>query len=564
MNDIPSPAPGALLGPAHLVARLDECVVGQNVAKQKLAGALWWNRYRRLLIASGVDGKTLPPRRNVLLAGPSGTGKTLLARSAAELFAVPCFCTSATSYSRVGYVGLNPEDMIAGLLQLGGGDVAAAEAGIVFLDEVDKLRKRDLGGQDDVGGDAVQQMLLTLLEGSTVLVKKPGGEEKVPVDTSGITFVASGAFAGLEDVVLRRLRRGHDVEDSSLDEEAYRHLSADDLVGYGLIPEFVARFPVRVGLVPLDRARLECLLREFSTSPLRQAIHLFGLHGIELAVEDSAVEALLDLALAENTGARALAEVLDDRLLHVINSLPELIDQGITRVIVDADTVLRGLAPWKVVGEPVEPLVDLEKLRQLATQPAQTVKPGITNTKGWPAERIAARLEAVKAALGWAGTTGSARKWWDAFEHENSHRLGLVLRLAEELAIRKASFAEFFLAYVYSNTDNIQANLCYLDYTRLKKEDERQKKDRARERGRTSKSPDGAARFRTGDACPAGSAGIFEFDGYLDDSAEVAPDTSPITLEVSQVFPPAGPGPRPCWWKRSAIGDRRSATPETG
>ncbi len=532
----------SLLTPAQIVARLDERIVGQDLAKQKLAGALWWNNYRRLLIADGIDAATLPPRRNVLLAGPSGTGKTLLARSAAELFAAPCFVTSATSYSRVGYVGLNPEDMIGGLLALCGGDTALAERGLVFLDEVDKLRKRDLGGHDDVGGDAVQQMLLTLLDGTPLLVKKAGCDDKVAVDTSGITFVASGAFTGLEDVVLRRLRRGHDIDGDRLDEDAYRHLAADDLVNYGMLPEFVARFAVRVGLVPLGRQQMEHLLRHLPTSPLRRTVNLFRLHGIELVVEDSAIEALLELALAENTGARALDEVLGDRLPHVVNALPELLAEGVTRVIVDADTVLRGLAPWKIAGEPTKPVVDLEKLQQLAAEPAPAA-PAISNTRGWPEERIREKLETVKAALDYRGTTGSARKWWEAFERENSHRLGLVLRLAEELAARKATITEFFLAYVYSNTDNIQANLCYLDYTRLKREDERKKREQAR-------AATAAPRFRTGEPCPVGQAGAFQFDGYLDGSAEPAADASPITLAASQVFP-AGPVGKPCWWKKA-------------
>jgi ATP-dependent Clp protease ATP-binding subunit ClpX len=546
MNTAPCSA-RPLLTPAQIVARLDERVVGQDLAKRKLAGALWWNHYRRLLGGSGIDAATLPPRRNVLLAGPSGTGKTLLVRSAAELFGAPCFITAATSYSRVGYVGLNPEDMIAGLLQAAGGDVALAETGIVLLDEVDKLRKRDLG-QDDVGGDAVQHMLLTLLEGSPMLVKRPGGDDRVAVDTAGITFIASGAFAGLEEVVLRRLRRGHDIDGRSLDEDAYRHLSADDLVGYGLIPEFVARFPVRAGLVPLRRDQLDYLLRDAPGSPLGQLVRLFELHGIELVVEDSAALAVLDLAVAENTGARALAEVLDDRLLHVINGLPEMLADGVTRVIVDADTVRQGAAAWHIAGEPVEALVDLGIMQRLTAQPMPSAAagPAISNTRGWSDERIRARLEIVKGALDWGGTTGSARKWWDGFERDNSHRLGLVLRLAEELAVRKATIADFFLAYVYSNTDNIQANLSYLDYTRLKKEEERHKRDRAR-------AP-AAGRFRTGDACPATAAGTFQFDGYLDGSGEPGPDPDArrITLEASQVFPPAGAAGKPCWWKRAA------------
>lgn len=544
-----------LLSPSRIVARLSERVVGQSLAKQKLAGALWWNGHRRLLVANGIDPHTIPPRQNVLLAGPSGTGKTLLVKAAAELFGVPFFATPATSYSRVGYVGLNPEDMIGGLLHQAGGEVPACQRGIVLLDEVDKLRRRDLGGHDDVGGEAVQQMLLTLLEGITVQVKKPGGDEKVRIDTSGITFVAAGAFDGLDDVVLRRLHRRPEVEGEALDEEAYRHLSADDLVDFGLIPEFVARFGVRAGLVPLTRGQLGQLLRDFASSPLRQAVNLFALHGIELAVEPSAVESILERAMAERTGARALTEVLNDRLMHVVNALPDLLEEGVTRAIVDRDCLERGAAPWKIAGEPNDAAVDMGDLakRHGEDEPATRagLPVGVSDTKEWSEGRLRERLARVKASLDWEATTGSARKWWDAFERENSRRLGMVLRLAEELAARKATLTEFFLAYVYSNTDNIQANLHYLDYARLKKEDERRKKDKAKPKA-------DVRRFRSGEPCPSGCEGEFEFDGYLDGSTGDEPRDATIAVAVSEAFPTAGLQDKACWWKRAAR-DQRSA-----
>jgi hypothetical protein len=379
-------------------------------------------------------------------------------------------------------------------------------------------------------------------------VKKPAGDEKVRVETAGITFIATGAFAGLEDVLLRRLLRTPDLDGRTIDEEAYRHLGAHDLVAFGLLPEFVARFPVRAGLTPLSREQLDYLLTESPTSPLRQLTHLFFLHGIELVVEAAARGHLLDRALAECTGARALLEVLNDRLLHVMNALPELLVEGVARVIVDEGTIEKGLAPWKIAGEGGAALVDLEKLARLAEQPRNAcAAPGITNTKGWSDAAIRGKLESVKAALDWAGTTGGARRWWEAFERDNSHRLGLVLRLAEELLTRKATVTEFFLAYVYSNTDNIQANLHYLDFTRLKKEEERTKREQAR-----AGSP---ARFRTGDACPGDAAGAFQFDGYLDGSTGPSPPAEQlqITLAANQLFPASSAG-KPCWWKRSGGG----------
>jgi ATP-dependent Clp protease ATP-binding subunit ClpX len=538
MQPQPHPSAPPPLTPADLVGRLDD-IVGQRTAKEKLAGALWYNAHRLALIRAGQDGERLPAKQNVLLAGPTGTGKTFLARRAAALCGVPFFATSAASYSAAGYVGLNPEDMIGGLLAAAGGDVARAEAGIVFLDEVDKIRTRDFGGQDDVGGKAVQQALLPFLEGTTALLKK--GDDRLPVRTGGITFIAAGAFAGLDETIRRHLRGGYDIDEEALDEEDVRHLCGEDLIRFGLIPEFVARFPVRVGLVPLDREGLTRLLRQSGSSPLRQTAHLFGLHGIELRVEDAAVEAVVELALEEGTGARGLQEVVLDRLVPLINSLPELLADGVARVIVDADVIRRRCAPWKIAGEPIGTPLDLARLS--GPEPEGPVR-GTSDTTGWPAERVRARLEEVRQQLDYDNTTGSARKWWEAFERDNERRPALVLRLAEELAARRASLTEFFLSYVYSNTDNIQANLHYLDYTRLKKEEERRKKEAAA-RARP-------ARFRTGETCPAAAGGDYQFDGYLDGVAANGEGAGRrISVRPDEVFPPGEPSGKPCWWKRA-------------
>jgi ATP-dependent Clp protease ATP-binding subunit ClpX len=533
----PSVVAPVTLTPAWIVARLDERIVGQQAAKQKLAGALWWNRYRRALLAKGVDARSLPERQNVLLAGPTGTGKTLLARAAAELLGVPFLATSAPSYSAAGYTGLNPEDMITALVQVAGGDPARAETGIIFIDEVDKIRQRDLGGHDDVGGKSVQQALLAFLDDTSALIKK-SGDEKIAVPTGGITFIAAGAFVGLEEVRERR----HDG-DNDHEEAGHRHLSSEDLIEYGLIPEFVARFPVRVGLLPLTRRQLDQLLRQ---SSLARYTELFRLHGIDLCVDDAAIDVLLELALLEGTGARALHEIVSDRLLHVFNSLPDLLAEGINRVIIDAETVRCRRAPWKIAGEPICPPIEVS----LPVEPAgELAKPGISITHDWSETRLRERLQVVREKLDWANTTGSARKWWEAFEQENRTRLGLVVRLTEELLLRKATITEFFLAYVYSNTDNIQANLHYLDYTRLKKEEERKKRQAVQG---AQPACSGLPRFRTGEVCPANAAGRYEFAGYLDEALRPVPfrDDPVVTLAAGETFPPIGPDGMPCWWKK--------------
>lgn len=321
------------LTPAAIVEKLDAVIVAQSAAKQALAAALWWNQHRRQLIEKGHSPASLPAKQCVMLLGPSGSGKSALARAAADLLKVPVFFTPATSYSIPGLVGLDPDDMIAGLVAAADGKIEAAETGIVVVDEVDKLRRRDFGGQADVGGESIQQGMLSLLEGCDSYPKiRPG--ERAKVRTDHITFVSTGAFVDLP--------------------APSGPVSADTLIHYGFIPEFVSRFSLRIRMDDLSPADLKNILMTSQSSPTRQLANLFKIHGIELVFDDGALDAVIQSAIEDGVGARALNQVLWERTNNLIGQLPQLAAEGIVKVIIDRDTITRGLPAWKIPGESLE------------------------------------------------------------------------------------------------------------------------------------------------------------------------------------------------------------------
>jgi ATP-dependent Clp protease ATP-binding subunit ClpX len=311
------------LDPEKLLQQLNQEVYGQKWAKEKLTDALAWNQERLRLIRQGVNATDLPAKANVLFVGPTGCGKTLIASTAAKYCKLPYYYTTATEFSAAGYVGRNADDIIAGLLEAAGGSVAAAEEGIVFIDEVDKIRRRNFGGRDDVGGESVQHALLTLLEGKTVTV----GSQSV--DTSGITFVAGGAFTSVS---------------ATIGPEGERQFEAEQLIRFGLIPEFIGRFSVRVGLAPLTAADLRVLLLECRSSTLWKTRNLFARQGIELVIDNAVIDAIIERAERMGTGARSLDEMVKDRCLGLMCRLMELRRRGVKRLLLREDGVVEEMS----------------------------------------------------------------------------------------------------------------------------------------------------------------------------------------------------------------------------
>ena len=317
--------------PADIKRFLDEYVIGQELAKRTLSVAVY-NHYKRLAHPA-AEGEVEIEKSNIVLVGETGTGKTLLARSIARLLKVPFCIADATILTEAGYVGEDVESVLSRLLQSADYDVAKAQRGIVFIDEIDKIaRKSDNPSiTRDVSGEGVQQALLKLLEGTDVQVPPQGGrkhpEQKlITVNTGNILFICGGAFAGMEKIVARRLRKstiGYASAGQVVDEsDALAYVDPSDLRAFGLIPELIGRFPVLTALRPLKRHALRRILTEPKNALIRQYTKLFAMDGIALTFESEALDLVVDHAVSRKLGARGLRGICEVILRNAMFDLP--------------------------------------------------------------------------------------------------------------------------------------------------------------------------------------------------------------------------------------------------
>lgn len=502
---------------AEMIAHLDKFVRGQEQAKRDLCVAVYkhyLSQAHRQRFGSDLG------RFHILLLGPSGSGKTYMVKKLVEFLQVPVGFSSAAGLVEAGYVGNSVELITRGLLDRADGNVRLAERGIVFLDEIDKIKRGDGSGRD-VSGEGVQNGLLTLLDG-----RRSSGtdsQQHSAVDTSRVLFICAGAFVGLQPIIEHRLRgkstmgfRGqhHQPETPRGERPVYellRHVQTEDLLQFGMIHEFVARFATVSPLHEMTRDDMRKILEGSVDASAWERQRRIGLiHGVDLELTEEAIDEIVDRAMEMKTGARALSRIVSKVTGCVDHCFDKLAEDGIMKVVMDRDCVTGRGKPKLVAGKSIRPRIDhalrAEVLRPLPSSKTNTANIGtipnamLSHSKKRDAgshgltgsgisgseisdNEIKAHFEAMRAGpLGFYNASVETRAWWQEFEQENQPQL--VFQVAEELFKRDATIEELYKAYKQAKSTRVTAVLHLMDYLRFVEE------DRERCRSFTDQDPD--------------------------------------------------------------------------